>query len=247
MLCSHVISPLCVCPCACMCVCMCICVCACVRCFWCMPVTLYTHFLSCSLTNDTQVHSQVTIQSLVYLDNSRGTPASGLWMGGALGMRQQAPFPPSGRVSMFNTSLLDETGSGVKDFQLTNILSAYNRRQGEKTQVQHFRNSFYLLISSFEFSYFSVPLSPPVTTYLDQSLSVWEGKDSRDFTLEVELIYPPLTVTYFPGFWQLIKFAWIQYLSILVVFWWLLTLVQSFVFHNQVILTIKKNKMNKLN
>ena len=47
----------------------------------------------------------------------------------------------------------------------------------------------------------------------------------------------PLLSTYAPGFWQLIKFAWVQYLAVLVVFWWVLRYVQSFVFENQVILT----------
>jgi len=51
--------------------------------------------------------------------------------------------------------------------------------------------------------------------------------------------------TYTPGFWQLIKFAWVQYLAVLVVFWWVLSHVQSFVFENQIILTSQHNT-NKL-
>lgn len=84
-----------------------------------------------------------------------------------------------------------------------------------------------------------------VSTYLDKPLMVWEGGNSMNFTLDVELVYPTLTVMYSPGFWQLIKFAWIQYLSVFVVFWWVLTYVQSFVFQNQVILTVNRNKMHK--
>lgn len=51
----------------------------------------------------------------------------------------------------------------------------------------------------------------------------------------------PLCPTYAPGFWQLIKFAWVQYLAVLVMFWWVLSYVQSFVFENQVILTSRHN------
>lgn len=79
-----------------------------------------------------------------------------------------------------------------------------------------------------------------VTTSLEQPLVVWEAGDTCNFALELELTYPVLTVTYYPGFWQLLKFAWIQYLAILVIFWWVIKRVQSFVFQNQVILTIKK-------
>lgn len=79
-----------------------------------------------------------------------------------------------------------------------------------------------------------------VSTVLDQPLVAWDSGYSSNFTLEVEIQYPTLTVTYAPGFWQLIKFAWIQYLAIIVLFWWILGTVQSFVFQNQVILTIRK-------
>ena len=69
---------------------------------------------------------------------------------------------------------------------------------------------------------------------------VWESGDSGNFTIDVELRYPSMTVLYYPGFWQLLKFAWIQYLAILVVFWRVLSYVQAFVFKNQIILTVKR-------
>lgn len=79
-----------------------------------------------------------------------------------------------------------------------------------------------------------------MTIRLEDPYLVWESGDSGEFTLDVEIKYPPMTVEYYPGFWQLVKFAWIQYLAILVVFWWVLSRVQRFVFTNQIILTIKK-------
>jgi transmembrane protein 231 len=81
-----------------------------------------------------------------------------------------------------------------------------------------------------------------VTTSLEQPLVVWEGGNTQNFTLEVEMSYPILTVLYSPGFWQLLKFAWIQYLAIFIIFWWVVSKVQSFVFQNQVILTVKKKQ-----
>ena len=41
--------------------------------------------------------------------------------------------------------------------------------------------------------------------------------------------------TYRPGFWETIKGAWIQYVSVLLVFLWVFTRVQTFVFQNQVL------------
>ncbi len=71
---------------------------------------------------------------------------------------------------------------------------------------------------------------------------VFEAGKSDNFSLEVELVYPPLTVTYVPGFWQLVKFAWIQYLSIVLLFWLVLRNAQDFVFKNQIILTSRETQ-----
>ncbi|XP_059008602.1 transmembrane protein 231 isoform X2 [Mustela lutreola] len=48
-----------------------------------------------------------------------------------------------------------------------------------------------------------------------------------------------LTVyTYLPGFWEIIKFAWVQYVSILLIFLWVFERIKRFVFQNQVVTTI---------
>ena len=47
-------------------------------------------------------------------------------------MTQRVPFPSSGRVTSFNASLLDTGGLVVEDFEIRNILGAYNRRNGEQ-------------------------------------------------------------------------------------------------------------------
>lgn len=44
--------------------------------------------------------------------------------------------------------------------------------------------------------------------------------------------------TYRPGFWETIKLAWIQYVSVLLIFLWVFERVQRFVFQNQVLTTI---------
>lgn len=44
--------------------------------------------------------------------------------------------------------------------------------------------------------------------------------------------------TYRPGFWETIKLAWVQYVSVLLIFLWVFERVQRFVFQNQVLTTI---------
>jgi hypothetical protein len=46
-------------------------------------------------------------------------------------MTQRVPFPAAGRVTRFNSSLLDTGGLVVEDFEIRHILSAYTRRNGE--------------------------------------------------------------------------------------------------------------------
>lgn len=46
-------------------------------------------------------------------------------------MTQRVPFSASGRTGMFNTSLLNTGGVVVEDFEIRNILSAYNQKNGE--------------------------------------------------------------------------------------------------------------------
>ena len=59
------------------------------------------------------------------------------------------------------------------------------------------------------------------------------------FSLWVFLDCETLPLTYTPGFWQVVKLAWVQYLAVMVVFLYALHWVQGFVFHNQIILTIR--------
>lgn len=81
-----------------------------------------------------------------------------------------------------------------------------------------------------------------LTTILQAPHIVWESGSTGNFTITVKLQYPDHTVTYYPNFWQRLKFAWVQYLAVFVVFWWVLSVVQSFVFQNKVILTVTQRK-----
>lgn len=87
---------------------------------------------------------------------------------------------------------------------------------------------------------FTCILYAAVTTSFEHQLVVWDAGRSSNFSLELDLVYPTFSVLYRPGFWQLLKFAWIQYLAIFVILWWIIAHVRSFVFQNQVILAMKK-------
>ncbi|MBN3298175.1 TM231 protein, partial [Amia calva] len=76
-----------------------------------------------------------------------------------------------------------------------------------------------------------------ISTVLSNPSPVWVlGRAARaPFAINAVIRYPP---TYQPGFWEMIKFAWIQYVSILLIFLWVLERVKIFVFQNQVLPTV---------
>ena len=71
-----------------------------------------------------------------------------------------------------------------------------------------------------------------------------------------EMIPPPLLPNlcahlpcypdrYEPGFWEGLKYAWIQYLALLVVAYHVITRVRGFVFLNMILTTLKQDKLKE--
>lgn len=63
------------------------------------------------------------------------------------------------------------------------------------------------------------------------------GRSAHVWFYQLSLISLTGFSTYRPGFWETIKFAWIQYVSVLLVFLWVFQHIQTFVFQNQVLPT----------
>uniref|UniRef100_A0A3B4TG08 Transmembrane protein 231 n=1 Tax=Seriola dumerili TaxID=41447 RepID=A0A3B4TG08_SERDU len=83
-----------------------------------------------------------------------------------------------------------------------------------------------------------------LTTILSCPMPVWTVGRASDspFELNAEIHYP-LEVIRYPlinavCFWETIKFAWIQYVSVLLIFLWVFERIQRFVFQNQVLTTV---------
>ncbi|NXU48145.1 TM231 protein, partial [Turnix velox] len=74
-----------------------------------------------------------------------------------------------------------------------------------------------------------------VTTVFSDPNPVWVTGRAADtpFTINATIRYPVEV----PGFWEIIKFAWIQYVSILLIFLWVFGRIKLFMFQNQVLTT----------
>ena len=78
-----------------------------------------------------------------------------------------------------------------------------------------------------------------VTVRLDNEYTLWQrgSNAAQPFIADVVVHYPEQTITYAPGFWQMLKWAWVQYVSILIVFVYAFRRIKTFVFANQILPT----------
>lgn len=79
-----------------------------------------------------------------------------------------------------------------------------------------------------------------VTTAFTSEYPVWtSGRPSNGmYKISVEMKYPDQAVTYHTGFWQMFKYAIVQYIAILLVFAFICERVKLFVFSHQLINTV---------
>ncbi|XP_060041142.1 transmembrane protein 231 isoform X1 [Erinaceus europaeus] len=162
------------------------------------------------LTFSYQLHRMSTfvMQSMAFLQSSFPVPGSQLYVNGDLRLQQKQPLSYSGLDVRYNVSIINGTSPFASDYDLTHIIAAYQERN--------------------------------VTTILTDLNPIWlVGRAAEaPFVINAVIRYPTEVISYLPGFWEMIKFAWIQYVSILLIFLWVFERIKKFVFQNQVVTTI---------
>ena len=78
-----------------------------------------------------QLFSSLTMQSMIHISQSWAVPATRLWVGGVVELRQRVPLPATGRVEQYNTSLFNASSSFAADYDIPTIISRYSERNGE--------------------------------------------------------------------------------------------------------------------
>ncbi|NXA54252.1 TM231 protein, partial [Nothocercus julius] len=148
--------------------------------------------------------STFVMQSMAFLQFFSPLPGSHLYVNGDLKLNQKQLLNHCGLDTRYNVSVINGTSPFASDYDLTNIIAAYQDRN--------------------------------VTTVLSNPNPVWMIGRAADtpFIINATINYP---VEYQPGFWEMIKFAWIQYVSILLIFLWVFGRIKIFVFQNQVLTT----------
>lgn len=79
-----------------------------------------------------------------------------------------------------------------------------------------------------------------LTTYISAPYTVWStGRGTgQPFVLSATIAYPEEIFTYMPGFWYLIKWGWVQYVSVLLIFLFVFDRIKVFIYQNQLVMTI---------
>ncbi|XP_043937518.1 transmembrane protein 231 [Protopterus annectens] len=152
--------------------------------------------------------STFEMQSMAYIHHSSSLPGSQLYIDGDLKLQQRQALNHRGLDTRYNVSVINGSSPFASAYDLTNIVGSYQERN--------------------------------VTTVLFCPSPVWiVGRAANaPFVVNAVIRYPTQVITYQPGFWEMIKGAWIQYVSILLIFLWVFERIKIFVFQNQVLRTV---------
>ncbi|KFR04622.1 Transmembrane protein 231, partial [Opisthocomus hoazin] len=151
--------------------------------------------------------STLVMQSMAFLQFFSPVPGSQLYMNGDLKLNQRQLLHSCGLDTRYNVSVVNGTSPFASDYDLTNIIAAYRDRN--------------------------------VTTVFSDPSPVWMTGRAPDtpFIINATIRYPVEVILYPLRFWEVIKFAWIQYVSILLIFLWVFGRIKMFLFQNQVLTT----------
>ncbi|XP_013388684.1 transmembrane protein 231 [Lingula anatina] len=152
--------------------------------------------------------SSFQMESMAYIQHDSPRSGAELKVIGDLRLVQKDLLLHRGVDNRFNSPVIDDTSIYADAYDLANIFSSYSSRN--------------------------------VTTVLDSSYPVWTtGRGTgQPFVITATIRYPRETLFYIPGFWQLIKWAWVQYVAILIIFVAAFDRIKTFIFQNQLVPTI---------
>ncbi|KAK7114268.1 transmembrane protein 231-like [Littorina saxatilis] len=154
-------------------------------------------------------YSSFHMESLAVVTETAPLPAEKVYISGDLSIKQKQTLAHRGIDIRYNDSLVNQTSSFAEEYNLQRLLETYSKRN--------------------------------VTTRLVSPNIVWTTyrAPGSPFTLTANIAYPNDETYHFrPGFWYMIKWAWVQYLSVLIIFLYIFERVKVFVFMNQLVTTI---------
>lgn len=148
-------------------------------------------------------YSHLQMEGAAYVQFASLSPGSSFTTFGDLKLVQKIPLLSRGVDNRYNSSIVNSSSVFAPDYDITNILASYASRN--------------------------------ISTRFENDYPVWKsGRGaSQPFTVTVIVQYPTETIVYQPGFWELIKWGWVQYVSILLLFLWIFERINTALFNSQ--------------
>ena len=177
-------------------------------------LTRVPRYASTSPDLASQNQVRVDMSGLVYVEASHALACSKLSVDGDVALAQRAPLRHDGSAVTLMESALQLEAPGA----------------GTDAPLEE-RTSFASLLAAYK--------TRNETTVLDNAASVWEGgSGASGCTLSLRLRVPPAQrVAYIPGALETVKHAWVQFIAVYVIFWWLLRKLEWVVFHYRILPT----------
>ncbi|CAL1536530.1 unnamed protein product [Lymnaea stagnalis] len=152
--------------------------------------------------------SQFHMESLGFIEYVSPIPGASLHVFSDLRLRQKQLLGHKGTDVRFNASLINPTSPYAAAYSFATVFKSYTDRN--------------------------------VTTVLQDANKIWtSGRAANSpFIISAVINYPEEKISYTPGFWNLIKWGWVQYVSVLLIFLYIFNKVKIFIFQHQVVTTV---------
>ncbi|XP_066974461.1 transmembrane protein 231 [Macrobrachium rosenbergii] len=85
-----------------------------------------------------------------------------------------------------------------------------------------------------------------LTTRFTNTYTSWQNGGTDVLRLMLEIRYPEQSILYKPGFWYIIKWAWIQYFCLLAVVSYIVNLIKDWIFQNSIVSTWVDHSRKKM-
>jgi len=169
-------------------------------------------------------HAKISMESLVYIQKSFPLPSLGLSTFGNLKFRQTLPLPVREQISTLyvNSPLLE----GKKKSKESKVI--YSARDTNIEQIlQKYSKRAYTI------EYEELYLNWKTNFGRLSNFSSNDEYEYKDFHFHATINYPLQEVRYIPTVLEVLKDAWIKYLSLAVIVGYFLNKISSFVFFHQ--------------
>ncbi|VEN38683.1 unnamed protein product, partial [Callosobruchus maculatus] len=84
-----------------------------------------------------------------------------------------------------------------------------------------------------------------VTTHLTNVYTTTKMENKDQFYLNLSVQFPEVSIYYEPGFWHILKYAWLQYFSIYIIISWIITKFKVYIFKKRLVLYYEETPLKK--